>query len=72
MDGRRRRRAVGDDTPHRRWPDQASGRRGVRLAHTTAAPFAKHQEILDPARMGLRDQFALYSHYLQSVAARSH
>ena len=45
-------------------------RRGVQLPYNRCAV---HQapEILDPDRMDLRDQFALYSHYLQSVAARS-
>jgi sporulation protein YlmC with PRC-barrel domain len=46
-------------------------RRGVQLPYNRCAV---HQapEILDPDRMDLGDQFALYSHYLQSVAARSH
>jgi hypothetical protein len=40
--------------------------------HTTAGPFTEHREIMDPDQMNLRDQLALYSHYLQSIAASSH
>ena len=47
------------------------GRRGLKLPYNRCAV---HQapEILDPDRMDLGDQFALYSHYLQSVAASLH
>ena len=46
-------------------------RRGLQLPYNR---WALHQapEIMDPDQMNLRDQLALYSHYLQSIAASSH
>ena len=46
-------------------------RRGLQLPYNRCAVHHA-PEILDPDQMELRDQFALYSHYLQSVAASSH
>jgi hypothetical protein len=47
------------------------GRRGLQLPYDR---YAVHHapEVMDADQMDLRDQFALYSHYLQSVAASSH
>src|SRR6476659_9705471 len=47
------------------------GRRGLELPCDRCAV---HQapEVMDADRMDLREQFALYSHYLKSVAANSH
>ena len=46
-------------------------RRGLQLPYNR---LALHQapEIMDPDQMNVRDQLALYSHYLQSIAASSH
>jgi hypothetical protein len=47
------------------------GRRGLKLPYDR---YVVHHapEIMDADQMDLRDQFALYCHYLQGVAARSH
>jgi hypothetical protein len=47
------------------------GRRGLQLPYDR---YAVHHapQVMDADQMDLRDQLALYSHYLQSVAASSH
>jgi len=46
-------------------------RRGLQLPYDRSA--VQHApQVMDADRMDLRDQFALYSHYLQSVVANSH
>ena len=47
------------------------GRRGLQLPYDRCA-LHRAPEVMDADQMDLRDQLALYSHYLQSVAASSH
>ena len=46
-------------------------RRGLQLPYNRWA-LHRAPEIMDPDQMNLRDQLAMYSHYLQSIAASSH
>jgi hypothetical protein len=57
---------VGNGLSHR-----VRERRGLQLPYNRCA-LHRAPEVMDADQMDLRDQLALYCHYLQSVAASSH